>query len=121
MKFLCEVVSTSIMPTLRSLLAHELLNRYGLNQTEVSYLLGITQPAISQYRKGVRGQKSKALQSNKEIMELVKNLSADIAMHKVSAIEVHTRICQISEEIIARKILGTEEVLPGPCVIGVRR
>ncbi|TAL47322.1 transcriptional regulator, partial [archaeon] len=54
MKTLCEIVVSDIMPTLRALITGDLMKTYGFNQVEVSERLGITQPAVSQYRRGFR-------------------------------------------------------------------
>ena len=50
----CEIVVWYVIPTIRSELAKELLN-LGMKQKEISELLDITQPAVSQYISDKRG------------------------------------------------------------------
>lgn len=57
-----EVEVWYILPAIRSALCHELSGR--LSQKQIAALLGITEPAVSQYIKGKRGSKIKF---NKEI------------------------------------------------------
>mgnify|MGYP003303034494 CR=1 FL=1 len=54
MKPPCEVVVWYVIPAIRSELAKELLN-LGMRQKDVSELMDITQPAVSQYITDKRG------------------------------------------------------------------
>ena len=51
----CEVAVKSVIPAIRSAIARELTESYGLKQTEVAELLGVTQTAISKYTSHCRG------------------------------------------------------------------
>ena len=51
----CEVAVKSVIPAIRSAIARELTESYGLKQTEVAELLGITQTAVSKYTSHCRG------------------------------------------------------------------
>ncbi|UCE96444.1 MAG: transcriptional regulator [Candidatus Bathyarchaeota archaeon] len=55
MKLPCEVAVKSVVPAVRALLAKELIETYGMKQTEAANLLGITQTAVSKYIHNVRG------------------------------------------------------------------
>jgi uncharacterized protein len=54
MKSPCEEVVWDVLPSIRAAIAEELVRR-GLSQKEVSKLLGITPPAVSQYVSKKRG------------------------------------------------------------------
>ncbi|HWQ20933.1 MAG TPA: helix-turn-helix domain-containing protein [Methanotrichaceae archaeon] len=54
MKSPCEEVVWDVLPSIRAAIAEELVKR-GLSQKEVSKLLGITPPAVSQYVSKKRG------------------------------------------------------------------
>ncbi len=45
----------SVVPAVRALMAHELLERHDLNQGQVAEILGISQSAVSKYSNKVRG------------------------------------------------------------------
>lgn len=74
MKLYCEVVVGDVLPSLRALITKELIQN-GLTQNEVAKKLGITQPAVSQYRKYLRGGKIRQLQKNRKLMAIVRKFS----------------------------------------------
>ena len=51
----CEVAVKSVIPAIRSAIARELTQSYGLKQKNVAQLLGVTQTAVSKYTKHCRG------------------------------------------------------------------
>jgi predicted transcriptional regulator len=51
----CEVAVKSVIPAIRSAIARELTQNYGLKQQEVAELLGVTQTAVSKYASHCRG------------------------------------------------------------------
>lgn len=53
----CEIVGKYVLPMYRSLLAKELVQKYGLSQTATAKKLGTTQAAISQYLSSKRAYK----------------------------------------------------------------
>ena len=56
MKFACELVVTDVLPAVRRELANELTDVYFLTQKEVATLFGVTDAAVCQYKKGIRGK-----------------------------------------------------------------
>lgn len=65
-----EVEAKTIIPALRSLIAKRLVNTYHLPQQKVAELLGITQAAVSNYIREVRGV-SASLEGSEEVQKLV--------------------------------------------------
>ena len=51
----CEVAVKSVIPAIRSAIARELVESYGLKQKDVAELLGVTQTAVSKYTSHCRG------------------------------------------------------------------
>jgi hypothetical protein len=51
----CEVAVKSVIPAIRSAIARELTQNYGLKQKKVAELLGVTQTAVSKYTSHCRG------------------------------------------------------------------
>jgi len=51
----CEVAVKCALPSVRAMMATELMNKHSLNQAQAAKLLGISQPAISLYQKKLRG------------------------------------------------------------------
>ncbi len=72
----------NVLPIFRSLMARELVKKYGLSQTDVAKRLGITQAAVSQYLCSKRG-KGGIRQSNiNEIRRLAKRTASKISKDK---------------------------------------
>jgi len=105
MKPFCEIIVTDVLPALRALISKELAETYGFNQTEISKKLGITQPAISQYTRELRGYRVKLLRSNKKTMKAIKDLSKKIASGKVKPLEAHKKFCDICMTVRREKII----------------
>ena len=61
MKFACELVVTDVLPAVRRELANELTNVYFLTQKNVAILFGVTDAAVCQYKKGIRGKSEQIL------------------------------------------------------------
>ena len=121
MKPFCEVIVSDILPALRALTTQELAQTYELNQTEISKRLGITQPAVSQYVKELRGHKVKLLTSNGKVMQAVRSLAEEVAHGEINGMRVHEKICEICktvrEEGLICKIHGESYPLIMPCKI----
>lgn len=103
----CEVFVSDILPSVRALVARELMETYGMNQIEISKKLGITQPAVSQYKRELRGQKIKKIESQKEIMFLVKNISEKIANQELKPMKSNEILCEICGKL--RKVSFTSQ------------
>jgi len=111
MKLFCETAASDILPALRALLTKELTQTYALTQVEISKKLGITQPAISQYKRELRGHRVKTLASNEKIMDEIKKLSADISLGKIHSDEIQKRLCFICRKIMEEKIFTAKQEL----------
>lgn len=101
MKPPCEIVVWYIIPGIRSILAKELFN-LGMKQKEISGMLDITQPAVSQYLSDKRGNE---VGFNDEIVEMTKELAHDLKNEKISQIDMIPRICEICRKSKAEDIL----------------
>jgi len=90
----CEVVVKEVLPAIRAMLVRELVERHHLSQVEVAYKLGITQPAVSQYLRMLRGTgRNKVILKN--IDKHVRGLADDIARGKLKRKQVIERYCLI--------------------------
>jgi len=90
----CEGMVKEILPAIRAMLVRELIERHHFSQVEVACKLGITQPAVSQYQRMLRGAgRHKALLKN--IEKRVQGLADDIARGKLKREQVIKRYCLI--------------------------
>jgi len=119
MKPFCEVVVTSVLPAIRSIITRELLNTYGLTQKEAADLLGLTQPAVSQYIRESRGVKVKLLERQPKIMKMIDDLSRDIMHEKIRPGGLQLKFCKICKTVRENRIICHlhEEMYPSiaPC------
>jgi uncharacterized protein len=89
MKSPCEMVVWDVLPSIRAAVAEELVKR-GTAQKEVSKLLGITPPAVSQYVSKKRGYN---IEFGEEIKVSISKLADDLLEKKLeNPVE---RICEI--------------------------
>lgn len=96
----CEFAVKAIIPAFRALIAKELIEYYQLKQENVADLLGVTQPAISQYTRNVRG-KTLDLDKIESIRVLAKGLAANLVNNSLSLKEINQKYCAAC--ITARK------------------
>lgn len=95
MKSPCEQVVWDVLPSIRAAIAEELVKR-GMAQKEVSKLLGITPPAVSQYVSKKRGYN---IEFGKEIKESISKLADDLWEKKIdNPVDSICEICRIMRE-----------------------
>jgi predicted transcriptional regulator len=91
MKSPCELIVWDILPSIRAAIAEELVKRR-ISQKEVSKMLGITPPAVSQYVSKKRGYN---IEFREDIRHSIGKLADDLIEKRVNGIELVPRICQI--------------------------
>lgn len=96
MKPPCEEISKNVIPTTRALLVKDLIERHKLSQVEVATKLGVTQPAVSQYLRSLRGAgHTKSLIKMSDYMESLMKFSDDIAAGKVRGTQISEMYCKL--------------------------
>ncbi len=99
MKAPCELVVWYVLPTIKSELTKELIDR-GMSQKEVSQRLGVTEAAVSQYVKGKRGGK---LELKEGAREAIVDLAQSIVEERDS--NLIQDICRVCGKIKADRTL----------------
>lgn len=80
-----EIESKTLIPALRAILARKLSENHKIREDEISKMLGVTQAAVSNYIRGVRGDKrliDKLLAEDRisvMLTELTDKLASDMA------------------------------------------
>lgn len=97
----CEIVVWYVIPNIRSELAKELLN-LGMKQKQISELLDITQPAVSQYISDKRGH---GIKFDEYTMAMIKDFAADLKEQKIEQGDIIRRICEICKNVKAEEII----------------
>ncbi len=78
----CELMMIKIMPMVRVLVVNTLMDDYGLKQTEVSEILGITQASVSHYRTKKRAYDEKVLRQFPELKGYARDLARTLMKEK---------------------------------------
>lgn len=93
----CEVVGRHILPVFRSLIAKELIQRYGFTQVEAAKRVGTTQAAVSQYIHSKRG--FKRIEQFDRVLPMIQDAASEtakrIATEKLNSDEVVLSFCRL--------------------------
>jgi predicted transcriptional regulator len=100
----CEVAVKCVLPVVRAMIARELMVSHGLKQVEAAKLLGVSQPAISLYRRNIRG-KAIDLENDPDVKRLVANMSESLAMGVSSHRDLIVMYCGVCRTIRAKGLL----------------
>lgn len=98
------------------MIAKELVEVHGLTQREAARRMGLTQPAISQYKKQLRGYRVAAIKKNPEVMTKIIDIASQLARGELDADAATLRLCEICEG--ARKsglLTSVEDVRYAAC------
>jgi hypothetical protein len=113
MKSPCELVVWYVLPTIKSELAAELINR-NMSQKDVASTLGLTEAAVSQYVKGKRGGKIQLKEGAKKA--IAKLADGIVSGQKINLI---TEVCRVCGKVKAdRTLCGPHmeyELVPKGC------
>jgi len=98
-KPLCELISTDILPAVRAMIAKKLIENYGLSQKQTAEKLGTTQPAVSQYKRDIRGYKTGIFKESPELMKMVNSIAKSMASGEMSKAQSTVFFCEICKHI----------------------
>ena len=101
MKPPCEIVVWYLIPGIRSVLAKKLFN-LGMKQKDISNILDITQPAVSQYLSDKRGNE---IGFSEEVSDMIDNLAFDLKDGTIKKTDLIPRVCEICKRTKAEDLL----------------
>ena len=105
MKPYCEIASQYLLPTLRALVAKTLMEKYKLTQQATASKLGLTQAAISQYTRQLRGSNVKIIEKDKNMIEEIEKFSGRIASGELNSLTALDAFCDICRTARRKRIL----------------
>src|SRR3972149_1764062 len=103
MKTVCEIVVNDVLPTLRAAVAKELMKNYSLNQGEVAKLLDVSQPAVSQYLRQLRGKTD--IIGNDQVSAQIQELAGKLHSKQLAGEDLAIGMCGIAKGIIDAGLL----------------
>jgi predicted transcriptional regulator len=89
----CEVAVKSVIPAIRSAIARELTQTYGLKQKEVAELLGVTQTAVSKYTSHCRGAVLE-VREVADVQPLLKETVFSLVNGEMNKYELSEKLCR---------------------------
>lgn len=101
MKPPCEIVVWYVIPAIRSELAKELLN-LGMKQKDVSELMDITQPAVSQYITDKRGS---GIKLNDDVRGMIHDFARELSVGEATKAQLIPRTCNICHHVEISDVL----------------
>ena len=116
-----------ILPTVRALIAKKMISEYGYTQKQIAEKMGLTQPAVSQYKRSLRGMKTHILLGNEMISDQINTLAKNIStgMSQEEQTEEFCKLCSmiLNEGIACEIHKGLDESLSGcqVCMKDVKR
>ncbi len=102
MKPPCEIVVWYVIPAIRSELAKELLN-LGMKQKDVSELMDITQPAVSQYITDKRGS---GIKLDNHVKTMIKDFAFELSTGESTKADLISRTCMICKQVETADVLN---------------
>lgn len=91
----CETAVKTVLPVARASVARKLVDSFGFSQTEAARRMGISQPAISQYRKNIRGRAAGSFAGNPAFAQAVGELAKRIAEGSVPPKQIPEELCRL--------------------------
>jgi len=91
----CELMVLHVLPRIRALVAEELVNVRGVSQVRVARILGITQPAVSQYLRKARSKSIKALEDDPVISRELSRIAKTAA----DGGDISTKMCGLCRKL----------------------
>ncbi|UCC91875.1 MAG: hypothetical protein JSV39_01220 [Candidatus Aenigmatarchaeota archaeon] len=95
MKPSCEHMISELLPGFRALVAKKLIEDHGFSQTQVAVMLYTTQPAVSQYKRELRGRKTEMFLKNPNLLGLLEKITKSIASGEVKPEETGSEFCKV--------------------------
>ena len=98
MKSFFDTMILDILPSLRAVMARKLLEN-GFSQKEIGELLGLSQSAISHYKRDARGRRRDAIEQNPQLIDRVNSLARRIASSQTSPKDANLELFDICREM----------------------
>lgn len=106
MQLICEIFVNKYLPSIRALIAKKLVEEYKLTQQEVATRLYLTQGAVSQYVKHIRGKEIEKL--NENVLNKIDEICNVLSLKILTKQELHKIFCEICKLIQSDSLKQTQ-------------
>ena len=93
----CEVGVKTVLPSVKAIMAREIVTNRGLNEQQTAQLLGLSQSAVSRYMNKERGNNILHLENSAEILALINQMVSALIKepnNKAAVLELFCQTCQ---------------------------
>lgn len=102
MKPPCEIIVWYVIPAIRSELAKRLI-KLGMKQKDISKIMDITQPAVSQYITDKRGS---GITLDDSVKEMIQDFAIELTEGKATKADLISRTCLICKNVDTSDVLN---------------
>ena len=99
MKSFFDTMVLEILPSLRAMMARRLMDN-GFSQTDVAELLGVSQSAISHYKRSARGKNIAMIESNPKLLDRVNSLARRMANAQLSPKRANIELFDLCRDML---------------------
>lgn len=99
MKNFFDTMMLDVLPSLRAVMAKKLMEN-GFSQKEVGELLGLSQSAISHYKRDRRGYRKEAIEGNSQLVDRVNSLARRVASGQLLPKDANLELFDICRSLI---------------------
>ena len=93
----CEVGVKTVLPSVKAIMAREIVTNRGFNEQQTAELLGLSQSAVSRYLNKERGNTLITLENSTEILALINQMVAVLIKepnNKSGVLKLFCQTCQ---------------------------
>jgi hypothetical protein len=108
MKPACEYVSKEVLPAVRAIMAKRMMSDHNLTQTQVAAIMNTTQPAISQYKRELRGRRIRSLKDDPEVISMIGEIVRRLVTGSLAREEAGREFCSLCRLMQSRGIIPEE-------------
>ncbi len=95
----CEIGVKTVLPSVKAVMAREIVTNRGFNEQQTAELLGLSQSAVSRYVNKERGNMLLTLENSTEILALINQMVAVLIKEPNNKSEVLELFCQTCQAI----------------------
>ena len=111
MKLMCEIMAQDILPVVRAVMSKELVGEHKMSQNDVARMIGVSQPAVSQYMRQLRGKNSLAIEDEDKFYAEIKDLCKKMkGMNETEITAQLDSICKMGATMIKTTAKATAPI-----------
>lgn len=90
----CEIGVKTVLPSVKAIMAREIVTNHGFNEQQTAELLGLSQSAVSRYLNKERGNNMVDLENSTDILALINQMVGVLIKEPNNKTEVLRLFCQ---------------------------